>query len=46
MKQKEYVSMELMITLYQEDVIVTSAPNDFENLWEGGEGVGDDIFGD
>ena len=46
MKQKEYVSMELMITLCQEDVIATSAPNDLENLWEGGEGVGNDIFGD
>ena len=46
MKQKEYVSMELMITFYNEDVIVTSDPGDFENLWEGGEGVGNDIFGD
>lgn len=47
MRKKEYVSMELLIIFCEEDLVRTSGPNDDDGtLWEGGEGVGDDIFGD
>lgn len=46
MRKKEYASMELLIIFCEEDLVRTSGPNDNDALWQGGEGVGDDIFGD
>ena len=43
MSRKKYVTMELAVCRYTDDVIVTSNPDDVGVF---GEGIDDDIFGD